>query len=163
MAVSKTVKRMRIAAYVICIRDDEILLSRLAGSQRWTLPGGGLDHGEDPFDGVLRELAEETGYSGVIDRLVGIDSATWAYRNEAGVVTDIHGLRVVYEGRVVSGELRPESDGSTDRASWIRLDEIDSLNRVDLIDRGLALQRRLPKTGHLDSAEFLDDPVARRR
>lgn len=27
----------------------------------WSLPGGGLDHGEDPAKGVLRELKEELG------------------------------------------------------------------------------------------------------
>lgn len=27
----------------------------------WSLPGGGLDHGEDPASGVLRELREELG------------------------------------------------------------------------------------------------------
>jgi ADP-ribose pyrophosphatase YjhB (NUDIX family) len=27
----------------------------------WSLPGGGLDHGEDPAKGVLRELHEELG------------------------------------------------------------------------------------------------------
>lgn len=148
-------KRMRVAAYLICIRDGEILLTRLGSSRRWTLPGGGLDHGEDPIDGVLRELAEETGYSGVIDRLVGIDSVTWTYE-EAGVSTEIHGLRIVYEGRVVGGALRPESDGSTDHAAWIRLDEIDSLDRVDLIDRGLALLRHAPKTGHLEAADVTE-------
>jgi ADP-ribose pyrophosphatase YjhB (NUDIX family) len=25
----------------------------------WSLPGGGLDHGEDPIQGILRELGEE--------------------------------------------------------------------------------------------------------
>lgn len=28
---------------------------------RWELPGGGLDFGEDPLDGVARELKEEMG------------------------------------------------------------------------------------------------------
>lgn len=27
----------------------------------WSLPGGGLDHGEKPVDGILRELNEELG------------------------------------------------------------------------------------------------------
>jgi len=27
----------------------------------WSLPGGGLDHGEDPKKGILRELKEELG------------------------------------------------------------------------------------------------------
>ena len=45
-------KRQRVAAYAVILRDDQILLSRLAprisADELWTLPGGGLDHGEDP-------------------------------------------------------------------------------------------------------------------
>ena len=58
-------KRQRVAAYAVILRDGEILLSRLAESvtpdELWTLPGGGLDHGEDPRDAVVREIREETG------------------------------------------------------------------------------------------------------
>ncbi|HTH72380.1 MAG TPA: NUDIX hydrolase [Candidatus Pristimantibacillus sp.] len=28
---------------------------------QWELPGGGLEHGEDPIDGLRREIHEETG------------------------------------------------------------------------------------------------------
>lgn len=42
------------------IRNDEgeILVVKEKGSQ-WTLPGGGLDHGEDIKSGLARELYEE--------------------------------------------------------------------------------------------------------
>ena len=33
----------------------------LRARELWTLPGGGLDHGEDPRDAVVREVHEETG------------------------------------------------------------------------------------------------------
>ena len=49
-------KRQRVAAYAVILRDDRILLTRLAPrispDELWTLPGGGLDHGEDPRDAV---------------------------------------------------------------------------------------------------------------
>ena len=51
-------KRQRVGAYAVILRGDQILLSRLAPSispeELWTLPGGGLDHGEDPRVAVLR-------------------------------------------------------------------------------------------------------------
>ena len=36
----------------------------------WTLPGGGLDHGEDPRAGVRREVYEETGLTVTPGRLL---------------------------------------------------------------------------------------------
>jgi len=35
--------------------------------------GGKVEHAEDPFDAVIREVAEETGFEAV-ERLLGVDS-----------------------------------------------------------------------------------------
>lgn len=53
----------RVAAKAL-IRDDkgQILLVK-EKSDKWDLPGGGLDHGEDPEDGIKREILEEIGIS----------------------------------------------------------------------------------------------------
>ncbi|HEX8629186.1 MAG TPA: NUDIX domain-containing protein, partial [Catenuloplanes sp.] len=61
-----TRRTRRIGAYGLC-RDDagRVLLThnspRSAFPSRWQLPGGGLEHGEDPAAAVVREVAEETG------------------------------------------------------------------------------------------------------
>ena len=44
------------------IRDKQNRVLVLKENQdTWSLPGGGLDHGEDPELGILRELKEELG------------------------------------------------------------------------------------------------------
>lgn len=44
-------KRLRVAAYAVCVRDGQLLLARSPapdGTPEWVLPGGGMEHGEDP-------------------------------------------------------------------------------------------------------------------
>ena len=57
-----TTKRQitRVAAYGLMLQDDSMMLCRISGAVpnykgQWTLPGGGLDFGEDPADAVVRE------------------------------------------------------------------------------------------------------------
>lgn len=44
--------------------DHKVLVIK-ENQDTWSLPGGGLDHSEDPVDGVLRELSEELGIENV--------------------------------------------------------------------------------------------------
>lgn len=138
------------AAYAVCVRDGRMLLARWVardGTKRWTLPGGGMDHGEDPYDTVIREVDEETGYTVEPVALLGIDSMRRGYPRRLGSAADFHGLRIVYEVRVTGGELRHETDGSTDLAAWHLLDEVPALDRVGLVDVGLTLWRQRPAVG----------------
>ncbi|MFX6040584.1 NUDIX domain-containing protein, partial [Acinetobacter baumannii] len=64
---------MRVAAYaVITDADDRVLLAHWVEGRRaaWTLPGGGLEEGEDPQRAVRREVREETGFRVAVDELL---------------------------------------------------------------------------------------------
>ncbi|MEU0570056.1 NUDIX hydrolase [Nonomuraea sp. NPDC005983] len=145
-------RRRRVAAYGMCVRDGQVLLARVTspdgGERLWTMPGGGLEHGEDPLDAMTREVEEETGYQVEAERLLGIDSRRRSLR-EPGARIDFHALRVVYAVRIVGGDLRHEVGGTTDQAAWFDLDEVSSLSRVDLVDAALELHRTTPPTGRI--------------
>jgi 8-oxo-dGTP diphosphatase len=132
---------LRVSAYALCVRDGQVLLARYIGHlpPSWTLPGGGVEHGEDPADAVLRELTEETGYSGRVVRLLGINSARHQYDRDYGV-EDQHALRVMYEVDIVGGALRNEVGGTTDLACWHQLDAVSGLERAGLVDIGLSMR-----------------------
>ena len=53
--------RVRIANRAIIIENGLILLSHEIKNDLWMLPGGGLEEGETIFEGVVREVIEETG------------------------------------------------------------------------------------------------------
>ncbi|MFD7001888.1 NUDIX hydrolase [Streptomyces mirabilis] len=149
-------KQLRVAAYAVCVRDGRMLLARWVagdGSRRWTLPGGGMDHGEDPYDTVIREAEEETGYAVEPLALLGVDSVLRSHPRRLGSPNDFHALRIVYEARVTGGELRHETNGSTDMAAWHPLDEVPALDRVALVDVGLRLWRERPPLGRVGSEE----------
>jgi ADP-ribose pyrophosphatase YjhB (NUDIX family) len=135
----------RIAAYALCVDDGRILLCRIApghwsGGEKWTLPGGGLDFGESPPDGALRELTEETGLVGEIVGLADVLSWTGRWRHPRDEADEAyHGIQVVYRVRIVGGEQRDEPDGSTDRAGWFTQGEARAVPLVPLADHGLQL------------------------
>jgi len=138
------VERVRLAAYAWCQQDGAVLLTRISlngpGGGRWTLPGGGLDFGEDPTAGVVREVAEETGLDAVPGELLGVRSAVL----EPAETISGHRIQTVgllYRGRITGGQLRNETDGSSDLTRWVPLAEIDALPPVDLLRWALALVR----------------------
>lgn len=51
----------RLATRAIVTQGDSILLMYTERYEDYSLPGGGLDDGEDKVVGMMRELAEETG------------------------------------------------------------------------------------------------------
>ena len=124
-------KRQRVAAYAVILRDGRILLSRLAptvtSEELWTLPGGGLDHGEDPRDAVVREVREETGLDAVVGETARVYSAHLPGVWRDGRRVDAHALRIVYDGWVPLDSPEPrvlEVDGSTMEAAWQPVDDV---------------------------------------
>lgn len=51
----------RVAICLITNGLDEVLMGLRNDNGKYTCPGGHLDQGEDPYEGAIRELKEETG------------------------------------------------------------------------------------------------------
>lgn len=152
----------RVGAYAVIVEAGRVLLThwQLAPSERmvltaatsgWTLPGGGLEPGEEPAGAMVREVLEETGFRVEPLALLGTDSAhfTAAERMPGAPARPLHSLRLVYLARITGGALRVEENGSTDDARWVELDGVDELPRVSLVDAALQLWRaQLTTTGN---------------
>ncbi|MFE2033795.1 NUDIX hydrolase [Streptomyces scopuliridis] len=139
----------RLAAYAVCIEDGRVLLAHHV-SRSWTLPGGRVEHGEDPFDAVIREVAEETGCDAVVERLLGVDSRVIpAPERTIPGGPDHQNVGIFYRVRITGGQLRPEPNGETAESVWTPIPDVAGLRRSSLVDIGLALAQTLPATGHV--------------
>lgn len=111
-----------VVMHVLAVKDDKILLVKRAPgileAGKWGFPGGFLSQGENVETGALRELMEETGYEGKIEKLFRINSSPQR-RNDQGR------NNVVFEFLVSVGEKTGESDWEQTEVEW---KEIDSLN-----------------------------------
>ncbi len=123
----------RVAAYAVILRGDDILLSRLAArvtpDELWTLPGGGLEHGEDPRAAVLREIHEETGLDAEVSGTSHVYSAHLQGVRRQGRLVNAQAIRIVYDGWVAPDAPEPrvvEVDGSTVEAAWLPLADVMS-------------------------------------
>ncbi|MEV5981184.1 NUDIX hydrolase [Streptomyces sp. NPDC052114] len=143
---------VRLAAYAVCIENGRVLLAHHVppcGASNWTLPGGRVEHGEDPLDTVVREVAEETGCDAVVERLLGVDSRVVPAADRRPGLPELHSVGVFYRARITGGRLRPEPNGETAESVWTRLTDVADLGRSSLVDIGLALARTAPPTGHV--------------
>lgn len=130
----------RVSAYGLLRHEDTMLLCRLSDRVGmnpgcWTLPGGGLNFGEDPEDAVVREFEEETGLKVQVHKLVAVDSLC----DSIPGWSPMHSIRIIYEVQYLSGELQYETDGSTDLCAWHTHEQTLMLPLVTLATQGVKL------------------------
>jgi ADP-ribose pyrophosphatase YjhB (NUDIX family) len=107
-------------AAIVVDDDGRILLARRAlepDAGKWDTPGGFLDEGEDPKNAIRRELCEEAGLEVEPGEFLGAFVDTYGEGPDAGSV-----LNLVWEARVLSGEMAPADDVSELR--WFAPDEL---------------------------------------
>jgi len=129
---------IRVSAYGLLQRNEKLLLCRLSEKVGmnpgcWTLPGGGLDFGEDPENAVVREFKEETGLIVTVNNLVAVNSLC----DSMPGWPPMHSIRIIYTVQYLSGELQYEADGSTDLCAWHSFVQTQKLSLVELAKLGI--------------------------
>ena len=92
------------AVQALVVRDGRVLLARRAidpGAGKWDLPGGFLDEGEDPLEGLRRELREETGLEVELGAFFGARLDPYEHRSVLGLT---------WLATPLGGEPRPADD-----------------------------------------------------
>lgn len=138
-------KHQRVAAYGVAIHDSQVLLTRIARTEvlgetgLWMLPGGGIEHGEHPEEAVIRELAEETGYTVRVDRLLhaGSDHRQLDFPD---LSVDWHCVYLAYAVTITVGQPRDELDGTMSTPTWFPLNDLPTMLPASraILDQALA-------------------------
>jgi 8-oxo-dGTP diphosphatase len=143
----RPVRGQRFGAYgVVTDPAGRVLLTLIAegypGAGRWHLPGGGTDFGEQPAEGLSREITEE---SGQVARITGLLTVVHHHNPAAlgpeGYPIDWHSVRAIFRVTVDRPTVPQvlDSGGSTEAARWFTPDQIASVPLTDvaaaMIDR----------------------------
>ena len=125
LADHRPFRMQRIAAYALVRRDDSVLLTRIsargAHPGSWTLPGGGIDHGESPRLAVVREVQEECGVECTVGDLIAVHDDHFDGTAPTGRHEDFHGVHLIFAA-AVPDDAEPavaEVDGTTDAVAWV--------------------------------------------
>lgn len=113
---------VRVGLTIMLIRHETILLGKRINTETalntWAYPGGRMDYGETPIDGIIRETFEETGL--IIDpkkvRFIG-------YQNEPFPDQKKHYVNLVHMCSDFKGE--PELKEPDKCAEWNWFDPFD--------------------------------------
>jgi ADP-ribose pyrophosphatase YjhB (NUDIX family) len=105
---------------VVLDNDGQVLLVRRADNDRWTLVTGGLDPGEQPAVGAVREVVEETAVIAVAERILSVSALPMVIYGNGD---QARYLDVAFRCRAVSGTARVNDDESVD-VGWFKLDEL---------------------------------------
>ena len=140
----------RLGAYAVAFStfcgDDRVLLTRISSvgypPGAWTLPGGGVDHGESPHAAVGRELYEETGLRASSARLVDVHDVHVVDVGRDDRYEDYHGVHLLYAVSVDPQTPLQVIDvgGSTDLARWVRITDVSDLRVLSMVTH--VLERR---------------------
>ena len=139
LADHETFRLQRPAAYALVRRGDAVLLTRISATGyhtgSWTLPGGGIDHGESPHEAVAREVREETGLEVEVGNLLGVHDVRFSGTAPNGRFEDFHGIHLLFAAEVAA-DAEPrvvEQGGTTDAVAWVPVDDV-AAGRVDVLD-----------------------------
>ena len=105
-----------VGALLVLEHDGAVLVLRQLHREGWTLPGGLLDHGESPAEGVVREAGEELGLTVDLDPERDLPAATLVEPRSQRVDVIFH--------QVVPTRPDVQPRGEAFRVSWRTLDEL---------------------------------------
>ena len=129
----ETIVKTHVGAYGIMIKDNKIALVRKARGGykgKFDLPGGGIEHTEQPFETLKREIREEAGIGITNYKLLDVVATNIKWEMEPDLWEDLHHIGILYTVETNESSLKSDADDlDSDGANWYNLNE---LNKTEL-------------------------------
>ena len=129
----ETIVKTHVGVYGIMIKDNKIALVRKARGGykgKLDLPGGGIEHTEQPFETLKREIREEAGIGITNYKLLDVVATNITWEMEPDLWEDLHHIGILYTVETNESSLKSYADGlDSDGANWYNLNE---LNKTEL-------------------------------
>jgi 8-oxo-dGTP diphosphatase len=140
-----------VVVHAVAEREGALLLvkraARLSEGGKWGLPGGFLDRGESLPEGVRRELREETGWDGRVERLLRINSRPDRPREDR--------QNVAFDFVVTPLERIGEADDESSEVAWVPIEALPPLESL-AFDHGDTVRLYLAARGRPAGAPIVD-------
>ncbi|MDD4332523.1 MAG: NUDIX hydrolase [Patescibacteria group bacterium] len=115
--------KFTIGAFAIILDNQKrILLCHRRDHDFWNLPGGRVEYNEAPWEAVVREVKEETGFDVKVTRLLGV----YSKRNETDIVFS-------FACEVMGGVITINDEA--DEITYFSLDEIPKNTSPKQVER----------------------------
>jgi 8-oxo-dGTP diphosphatase len=136
----------RPSVYGVVIKDGKILLSKQFG--RYDLPGGGLDLGEEPENGVIREVKEETGIEVKNPKILGVKNSFFQSSHVEN--KSYHAILLYFVCEYVGGQLSTDGFDKNEKkyaeiAEWVPLESLNELKVASTVDYRPFVKKALTK------------------
>lgn len=137
-------ENISIGVGAVVFRNEEVLVIKRGKAPlegHWSIPGGGLEHGETVKDAVRREVREETGLEVALIALLDVFDAL---PQETDGVFSRHTVIIDYVAEWVSGE--PVAGDDAAEAEFVSVDEAISRLSWDVtrqaVRRAMEIRKR---------------------
>lgn len=131
----------RESAYGIAVRDGSVLMVQDTISYTWEFPGGGLEQGETPVEGMKREIIEETGM--IIGSKAELITSVTEYYKDIYSKNPWKSHRSYFRVDLIGGHLLHSGNGEdTTQAAFIPLDQLTSYPMRGSVQQVITLLRK---------------------
>jgi len=133
----RIIRKTFVGSYAVIVKDQKIAVIKKAyGASlgKYDLPGGGIEHNENPSDALYRECREELGATVLKAELWDAVSTPLDWKVSKDLEEDMQRIAILYkveikESRIQSEKTSIDSDGAT----WMEWDKLTEENTSSLL------------------------------